>query len=156
MGWVKGGYQPFSPHGLEGFAMVGTGGVRPDGLPPRGDWCGGNLRAGISMEPPRTSPHWENGWAVERRWAVEPDASSECGGRWSAEGRALPGGKKRQGWGESVGGERGEHPLFPPMWLVEGGGGRPLLRWRGRPVGWSSRGTSVLVRVRGRVREAND
>ena len=69
---VKGGYQPFSPHGLEGFAMVGTGGVRPDGLPPRGDWCGGNLRAGISMEPPRTSPHWEHGWAVERRWAVEP------------------------------------------------------------------------------------
>ena len=52
-----------------------------------------------------------------------------------AEGRARPGGKKRQGWGESVGGERGGHPLFPPMGLVEGGDGRPLLRWRGRPVG---------------------
>ena len=76
---VRGGYQPISPHGLEGFAEVGTGGVRPKGLPPRGDLCGGNLRED-TLRSPRTSPHWEYWWAVERRWAVEPDAGSECGG----------------------------------------------------------------------------
>ena len=31
--------------------------------------------------------------------------------------------KTRQGLDESVGGERGGHPLVPPMRLVEGGGG---------------------------------
>ena len=55
----------------------------------------------------------------------EPGARSGCGRRSSVEGRAQPvGGKKRQGLDESVGGERGGHPLFPPILLGEGGGGK--------------------------------
>ena len=58
----------------------------------------------------------------------EPGARSGCGRRSSVEGRAQPvGGKKRQGLDESVGGERGGHPLFPPVWFGEGGGGPEAL-----------------------------
>jgi hypothetical protein len=55
----------------------------------------------------------------------EPGARSGCGRRSSVEGRAQPVGEKtRQGLDESVGGERGGHPLFPPIVLGEGGGGK--------------------------------
>ncbi len=43
----------------------------------------------------------------------------------SGEGRAQPGGRKaRQDLDESVEGERGGHPLFPPIGLGEGEGGK--------------------------------
>ncbi len=56
---------------------------------------------------------------------------SECGRRSSGEGRAQPGGRKRrQSLDESVGGERGGHPLFPPILLGEEGEG-----WKEAKVG---------------------
>ena len=79
-GGVKGGIPStlLAPW-VRGVCGGGDGGVRPKGLPPRGYLCGGNLRED-TLRSPRTSPHWEYWWAVERRWAVEPDAGRECGG----------------------------------------------------------------------------
>ncbi len=107
--------------------MVGRGGQRPKDLPPRGRYRKERLREDDKVLSPRSSPHVQkglvSGWA-RTEWVSssgEPGSRSECGRRSSGEGRAQPGGRKRrQGLDESVGGERGGHPLFPPILLGEG------------------------------------